>query len=119
MARIREDLDGSVYLHVGGPDGPVVLFAGDEVPEGFEVGAHLLADTEPDEAEELLVWEDDFTTEGGAADESGDPDPSEGPEPVVGPEPADDGAGAPAPKPARPKRVRGPRPKRTRGPAKA
>ena len=93
MARIRDDLDGSVYLHVGGPDGPVVLFAGDEVPEGFEVGAHLLADTEPDETEELRVWEDDFTSE--------------------------DGAGAPAPKPARPKRVRGPRPKRTRGPAKA
>ena len=114
MARIREDLDGSVYLHVGGPDGPVVLFAGDEVPEGFVVGAHLLADTEPDEAEG-----DDFTIEGGVADESGDPEPSEGPVLEVEPGPADDGAGAPAPKPARPKRVRGPRPKRTRGPAKA
>ena len=35
-----------MFLH-GDLAGPVVLFAGDEVPEGFVVGAHLLADTEP------------------------------------------------------------------------
>jgi hypothetical protein len=67
VARIRDDLDGSVYLHVGGPDGPVVLVAGDEVPEGFEVGAHLLASDESAEAD---------NEQGGAADESGDPAPA-------------------------------------------
>lgn len=41
-ARIRDDLDGTVYLHTGGPSGPVVLVAGDKVPDGVEVGAHLL-----------------------------------------------------------------------------
>jgi len=90
VARIRDDLDGSVYLHTGGPDGPVVLFAGDEVPKGSEVGAHLLADDE------------ELTTEGGAADESGDTAPIEDSVPEVEPEPADDGEGTePTPIPAK------------------
>lgn len=41
MAKIRDDLDGVVY--VGGEFGtPVALAAGDDVPKGFTVGAHLL-----------------------------------------------------------------------------
>jgi len=59
-------LDGSVFLH-GAPGGPVILFAGDEVPKGSEVGAHLLAAEEPAEAD---------NEQGGAADESGDPAPA-------------------------------------------
>ena len=96
VARIREDLDGSVYLHTGGPDGPVVLFAGDEVPKGSEVGAHLLAPEEPAEATK---------EEGGAADESGDTAPTEDSVPAVGPEPADTGEG-PIPEPAPAKRAK-------------
>lgn len=105
-----------MFLHASA--GPVVLFAGDEVPEGFEVGAHLLADDEPDEAEgeghsveELaaigLILQDDFTSEGGVADESGDPYASEGPAFESEPGPADDGEGD-QPELARPKRTRGP-----------
>ena len=50
-ARIRPDLDGTVYLHTGGPSGPVVLAAGDEVPDGLEVGVHLL---EPEDGPVVL-----------------------------------------------------------------
>jgi hypothetical protein len=99
VARIRDDLEGSVHLHVGGPDGPVVLFAGEKVPEGSEVGAHLLA---------LEDLQDDFTVEGGAVDESGDTGASDDSEPEVGPKPADDGTGElEQPKPAPAKRTRG------------
>ena len=45
-----------MYLHTGTPDGPVILGAGDLVPDGWELGGHLLADED----------------EGGVADESGD-----------------------------------------------
>ena len=112
MARIRSDLDGSVFLH-GVPGGPVILFAGDEVPEGSEVGVHLLApddDTVTPESDELdaVVNPESDNDEGGAADESGDPDPSEGPELEVEPEPTDAAVGASAPKRTRPKRTRGP-----------
>jgi len=54
MARIRQDLDGSVFLH-GGRTGPVILFAGDEVPDGLEVGAHLL---DPDDRPVVLKGAD-------------------------------------------------------------
>jgi hypothetical protein len=74
VAQIRHDLDGSVYLHTGGPDGPVVLFAGDEVPEGYEVGAHLLATDEP---------EGDDNDEGSDVDESDTTDASDEPELTV------------------------------------
>ena len=85
-----------MFLH-GGPTGPVILFAGDEVPEGFEVGAHLLATDEPDEAED-----NDLPIEGGAADESGDTAPSEDSVPEVEPEPADTSEGTtPEPEPAK------------------
>ena len=99
MARIRDDLDGSVFLH-GAPGGPVILFAGDVVPEGSEVGAHLLATDEVLQDDDASG--DDFTQEGGAADESGDPAPTEDSVPEVEPEPADDGASAePTPIPAK------------------
>ncbi|QSM04164.1 head-to-tail adaptor [Mycobacterium phage prophiGD51-2] len=42
MARIRDDLVGSVFLGDG-----VVLFAGDTVPRGATVGEHLLAEEKP------------------------------------------------------------------------
>ena len=87
-----------MFLH-GAPGGPVILFAGDEVPEGSEVGAHLLATEGPAEANN--------NDEGGAADESGDTEPSEGPVLEVEPEPADDGQGIgdSEPKPAPAKRA--------------
>ena len=50
-ARIRSDLEGTVYLQTGGPSGPVVLVAGDKVPDGLEVGAHLL---DPDDGPVVL-----------------------------------------------------------------
>lgn len=43
MAKIREDLDGVVYVRVG-PE-IVCLAAGDEIPGEAEVGEHLTADT--------------------------------------------------------------------------
>lgn len=42
MSKIREDLDGVVYL----PDGRK-LSAGDTVPEGVELGEHVLAKSRP------------------------------------------------------------------------
>lgn len=41
-SKIRDDLVGVVHL----PDGRV-LKAGDEVPEGVEVGDHLIKDEKP------------------------------------------------------------------------
>lgn len=38
--RIRSDLDGVVYAHLG--DGVVRLAAGDPVPDGAVVGDHLI-----------------------------------------------------------------------------
>ncbi len=52
MARIRDDLEGTVYLHTGGPDGPLILSAGDAVPEGHEVDAQLLADQDDSESDQ-------------------------------------------------------------------
>lgn len=58
MAKIRKDLIGSVL--VNDPDGgdPIVLVAGDKVPDGVELGDHVLAnkseDTKSSEAEEQL-----------------------------------------------------------------
>lgn len=61
MAKIREDFEGAVHV-----DG-FVLVAGDDVPEGVRVGAHLTGvDPEPAPAEEPAtdeepaVDEDDF-----------------------------------------------------------
>jgi len=42
MARIREDLVGSVLVTHPGATDPIVLVAGSKVPEGIEVGAHVL-----------------------------------------------------------------------------
>ncbi|MFT4281179.1 hypothetical protein [Microbacterium sp.] len=43
MAKIRDDLVGSVLID--NPEGgdPIVLLAGDKVPEGVELGDHVLA----------------------------------------------------------------------------
>lgn len=47
MAKIRKDIIGSVL--VDNPDGgdPIVLVAGDKVPDGVELGDHVLANEEP------------------------------------------------------------------------
>ncbi|ONI65632.1 hypothetical protein CSIV_04960 [Microbacterium sp. CSI-V] len=56
MAKIRKDLIGSVL--VNDPDGgdPIVLVAGDKVPDGVDLGDHVLAnkseDTKSSKAEE-------------------------------------------------------------------
>lgn len=41
--KIRGDLDGVVYVHAAG-GGLVVLSAGDTVPDGVQVGEHLVED---------------------------------------------------------------------------
>lgn len=46
MARIKSDLEGVVHVYQDGVLLPQPLAAGDEVPEGVEVGDHLL---EPEE----------------------------------------------------------------------
>jgi hypothetical protein len=109
VARIRDDLDGSVFLH-GVPGGPVILFAGDEVPEGFVVGAHLLADDDSPEGDETSedVSPESDNAEGGVVDESGDPDASDDIALELEPVPTDAAVGASAPKRTRPKRTRGP-----------
>lgn len=43
MARIREDLVGSVLIENPAGGDPLVLVAGDKVPDGVELGAHVLA----------------------------------------------------------------------------
>lgn len=47
MAKIREDLVGSVFL-----SGGVVLRAGDVVPDGVTVGDHLVAEEKPEPKED-------------------------------------------------------------------
>jgi hypothetical protein len=42
MARIRADLYGSVLVTLPGSSDPIALTAGQEVPEGIEVGDHVL-----------------------------------------------------------------------------
>ena len=41
MSKIREDLEGVVVIGTGGD--PIVLHPGDDVPEGVELGDHVLA----------------------------------------------------------------------------
>lgn len=41
MSTVRGDLVGVVYVHAG--DGAVRLSAGDTIPDGVEVGEHLIA----------------------------------------------------------------------------
>lgn len=41
MAKIRDDLEGVVYLEIEGDR--VMLRAGDTIPDGVEVGDHLVA----------------------------------------------------------------------------
>lgn len=50
MSRIRSDLVGVVCAYVD--DAPVVLKAGDEVPEGAEVGDHIIDPVAGDEVPE-------------------------------------------------------------------
>lgn len=44
-SKIRDDLDGVVHAYNEGAD-TVVLSAGDEVPDGYFVGDHLLAEAD-------------------------------------------------------------------------
>lgn len=46
MAKIRKDLVGSVLVTLPGQSDPVVLVAGDTVPDGVEFGEHVLAKKE-------------------------------------------------------------------------
>lgn len=46
MAKIRKDLVGSVLVTLPGQSDPVVLVAGDTVPDGIELGEHVLAKKE-------------------------------------------------------------------------
>ena len=62
MAKIREDFEGAVHV-----DG-FVLVAGDEVPEGVRVGAHL-AGVEPAPTEEPATDDDPADGDDPAADE--------------------------------------------------
>lgn len=41
MSKIREDLEGVVVIGTGGD--PIILHPGDDVPEGVELGDHVLA----------------------------------------------------------------------------
>lgn len=64
MAKIREDFEGAVHV-----DG-FVLVAGDDVPEGVRVGAHLTGvDPEPAPAEEPATDEDPADAKDPAASE--------------------------------------------------
>lgn len=42
MSKIRDDLEGVIIIVTDA--GPLVLRAGDEVPEGVTVGGHVLSD---------------------------------------------------------------------------
>jgi len=57
MAKIREDLDGVVWVDVDGT--PVKLAAGDPVPDGIVVGAHVLAEDETEDENGVEVPEGD------------------------------------------------------------
>lgn len=46
MAKIRKDLVGSVLVTLPGQSDPVALVAGDKVPDGVELGDHVLAPKE-------------------------------------------------------------------------
>lgn len=52
MARIRQDLVGSVLVAHPGTSDPIALIAGDEVPDGIFVGEHVL---EPGSASEPAI----------------------------------------------------------------
>lgn len=51
MARIRKDLIGSVLVANPNTGEPLALLAGDKVPEGVEVGAHVLEAKSSDKTE--------------------------------------------------------------------
>ena len=46
MASVRDDLEGVVTAY-DAAGVPVTLSAGDDIPEGVEVGEHVLADKAP------------------------------------------------------------------------
>ncbi len=71
MAKIREDFEGAVHV-----DG-FVLVAGDDVPEGVRVGAHLTGvDPEPAPAEEPATDEDPAVDEDDFDPLAEDPEPA-------------------------------------------
>lgn len=71
MAKIREDFEGAVHV-----DG-YVLVAGDEVPDGVRVGAHLTgAEPEPAPPEVPATDEDPAADEGDFDPLAEDPEPA-------------------------------------------
>ncbi|MCK2200184.1 hypothetical protein [Corynebacterium callunae] len=50
MAKIREDFEGVVHVHA--KSGTVVLRAGEVIPRGVKVGAHLIHSEQATEASE-------------------------------------------------------------------
>lgn len=69
MAKIREDFEGAVHV-----DG-FVLVAGDEVPDGVHVGAHLTGE-EPEPAPEATSGEEDGAEESDPLADEPEPAPS-------------------------------------------
>ncbi|MCH5645158.1 hypothetical protein [Gordonia sp. ABSL49_1] len=57
MAKIRDDLEGVVWVDVDGT--PVKLVAGDTVPDGVAVGVHVLADVDTADEHAVEVPEGD------------------------------------------------------------
>lgn len=72
MKMIRKDLVGVVYVAAQDNGSPIMLKAGDEVPEGVTVGDHLTVDDEP------ITTQDD---DGGQDDGQDGQDDADKPEP--------------------------------------